>query len=157
MSSAIDSNADRQYRHHEDGQATHQDVSRLDTEPKTPKSVLLLYLALFSILGHQLSNATKVHSRFGLAFTGCVQLCCSAVMSFSVLALLGWNGWGWNTGVETSLPTYVLPFVIVVVGAENMSTLVRSLFCLFPSGQLIARPKPSSLYRSRIPCRFESV
>lgn len=91
---------------------------------KTPKSVLFLYLVLFVVLGAQLSNATKVHSRFGLAFTGIVQLCCSAVMSFSVLALLGWNGWGWNSGVETSLPTYVLPFVIVVVGAENMSALV---------------------------------
>lgn len=91
----------------------------------TPKSVLFLYLVLFSILGHQLSGATKVHSRFGLAFTGIVQLCCSAVMSFSVLALLGWNGWGWGAGNETTLPTYVLPFVIVVVGAENMSTLVR--------------------------------
>ena len=86
--------------------------------------MLFLYLVLFVVLGAQLSNATKVHSRFGLAFTGIVQLCCSAVMSFSVLALLGWNGWGWNSGVETSLPTYVLPFVIVVVGAENMSALV---------------------------------
>lgn len=74
----------------------------------------------------QLSNATKVHSRFGLAFTGIVQLCCSAVMSFSVLSLLGWNGWGWSNG-RTVLPTYALPFVIVVVGIENMSTLVRNL------------------------------
>jgi hypothetical protein len=83
---------------------------------------------LFSILGAQLSDATKVHSRFGLAFTGIVQLCCSAVMSFSVLALLGWNGWGWGRAVsqshQASLPSYILPFVIVVVGAENMSTLV---------------------------------
>lgn len=98
-----------------------------DVDAWPPKIVLFLYLLLFSVLGHQLSNATKVHSRFGLAFTGCVQVCCSAIMSLSVLALLGWNGWGWNTGVERSLPTYVLPFVIVVVGAENMSTLV-SLF-----------------------------
>lgn len=88
--------------------------------------MLFLYFVLFTILGAQLSLATKVHSRFGLAFTGIVQLCCSAVMSFSVLALLGWNGWGWSTGMETALPTYVLPFVIVVVGAENMSTLVST-------------------------------
>lgn len=103
------------------------------SDGKTPKSVLFLYLVLFTILGSQLSNATKVHSRFGLAFTGIVQLCCSAVMSFSVLALLGWNGWGWNSGVETSLPTYVLPFVVVVVGAENMSTLVSPILTLLTS------------------------
>lgn len=88
-----------------------------------PRFVLALYGILFIILLFQLSSATKVHSRFGLAFTGIVQLCCSTVMSFSVLALLGWNGWGWSTG-QTVLPTYTLPFVIVVVGAENMSALV---------------------------------
>ncbi|WWD16532.1 hypothetical protein CI109_100959 [Kwoniella shandongensis] len=76
-----------------------------------------------------LSNASKVHSRFGLAFTGVVQLCCSSVMSFSVLALLGWNGWGASHS-ESSLPTYVLPFVIVVVGAENMSTLTKAIFSI---------------------------
>lgn len=85
--------------------------------------MLVLYGVLFVALIYQLSNATKVHSRFGLAFTGIVQLCCSTVMSFSVLALLGWNGWGWSRG-QTVLPTYTLPFVIVVVGAENMSAMV---------------------------------
>jgi WD40 repeat protein len=91
-----------------------------------PRYVLALYFVLFVILLYQLSSVTKVHSRFGLAFTGIVQLCCSTVMSFSVLALLGWNGWGWGTG-ETVLPTYTLPFVIVVVGVENMSALVSVL------------------------------
>lgn len=88
-----------------------------------PTFVFVLYGVLFVALLCQLSSATKVHSRFGLAFTGIVQLCCSTVMSFSVLALLGWNGWGWSNS-QTVLPTYVLPFVIVVVGAENMSALV---------------------------------
>ncbi|WWC87874.1 uncharacterized protein L201_002772 [Kwoniella dendrophila CBS 6074] len=94
-----------------------------------PKIVLFLYLVLFTTLGAQLSNASKVHSRFGLAFTGVVQLCCSTVMSFSVLALLGWNGWGASLK-QSSLPTYVLPFVIVVVGAENMSTLTKAIFSI---------------------------
>ncbi|KAK8861558.1 hypothetical protein IAR55_002380 [Kwoniella newhampshirensis] len=94
-----------------------------------PKVVLFLYGVLFVTLIAQLSNASKVHSRFGLAFTGVVQLCCSSVMSFSVLALLGWNGWGASQS-ESSLPTYVLPFVIVVVGAENMSTLTKAIFSI---------------------------
>ncbi|WRT65676.1 uncharacterized protein IL334_002621 [Kwoniella shivajii] len=94
-----------------------------------PKIVLFFYVILFTTLMVQLSNASKVHSRFGLAFTGVVQLCCSSVMSFSILALLGWNGWG-SSGRSSSLPTYVLPFVIVVVGAENMSTLTKAIFSI---------------------------
>lgn len=93
-----------------------------------PLAIWIGYLVLFSVLGYQLSNASKVHSRFGLAFTGIVQLCCSSVMSFSVLALLGWNGWG-SSSTPTTLPTYILPFVIVIVGAENMSTLVSIIVC----------------------------
>jgi hypothetical protein len=86
----------------------------------TPKIIYALYLALFSVLGHQITHASKVHSRYGLAFTGIVQLCCSTVMAFSVLVLMGRNG--------STLPTYILPFVIVVVGAENMSSLTRAVF-----------------------------
>lgn len=94
-----------------------------------PPIIIVLYVILFTTLIVQLSNASKAHSRFGLAFTGVVQLCCSSVMSFSILALLGWNGWG-VPHAESSLPTYVLPFVIVVVGAENMSTLTQAIFSI---------------------------
>lgn len=95
--------------------------------------MFVLYALLLAGLLYQLSrNATKVHSPIGLAFTGIVQLCCSALMSSGVLAVLGWNdlswkGWGWSKG-QTVLPTYVLPFVIVVVGVENMSVLTRAVF-----------------------------
>jgi len=81
---------------------------------------------LVGILGAQISNAHKVHSQLGLAITGIVQLCCSSVMSFSILVFLGWNGWG-SSLQEPTLPTYILPFVVVVVGVENMSTLVRPI------------------------------
>ncbi|TXT09040.1 hypothetical protein VHUM_02514 [Vanrija humicola] len=92
-----------------------------------PRIVFVGYAILLFALLFQLSNVSKVHSRFGLAFTGVVQLCCSAVMSFSVLALLGWNGWGWSNH-QTVLPTYVLPFVIIIVGVENMSALTKAVF-----------------------------
>ncbi|BEI93147.1 uncharacterized protein CcaverHIS019_0507750 [Cutaneotrichosporon cavernicola] len=96
---------------------------------KPPKLVYLLYVGLLALLLAQLSNASKVHSRFGLAFTGVVQLCCSAIMSFSVLALLGWNGWGWSKG-QTVLPIYTLPFVVIIVGVENMSSLTKAVFSI---------------------------
>ncbi|EIW66542.1 hypothetical protein M231_02275 [Tremella mesenterica] len=92
-----------------------------------PWLAYLSYAALFAGLAFQISYATKAHSRFGLAFTGIVQLCCSAVMSFSIVSLFGWNGWGASM-VPTTLPTYFLPFVIVVVGVENMSTLTKAVF-----------------------------
>lgn len=70
-------------------------------------------------------------------------------MSFSVLALLGWNGWSVPHG-KSSLPTYVLPFVIVVVGAENMSTLVSACFLHENIPLTQPRHKPYSQYPSLI-------
>ncbi|ORY27431.1 sterol-sensing domain of SREBP cleavage-activation-domain-containing protein [Naematelia encephala] len=116
------------YRSQPGAQSLAPEPSQLATiSPNPPFLVLLLYLVLFVALASQISNASKVHSRFGLAFTGIVQVCCSAVMSISVLALLGWNGWG-TSQAQPSLPTWVLPFVIVVVGVENMSTLTKAVF-----------------------------
>ncbi len=121
-----------------------QSPSAVQVPTQTPRFVMIFYLFLFGILAAQISDAHKVHSRFGLAFTGIVQLCCSAVMSFSVLVLLGWNGWG-SSRQEPALPTYILPFVIVVVGVENMSTLVR--LCISTYLQLTRLPDQSSLLR----------
>lgn len=84
----------------------------------------LIYLAMVAFAGWQVSFATRVHSRIGLAVTGIVQVLISAVMSLSVLALIGWNGWGWST-MPSSVPLWSLPMVVVVVGVENMSHLVR--------------------------------
>ena len=97
-------------------------------ENRYAKYFIIGYLALFIILVSQVNFATRVHSKVGLAITGIVQLCCSAIMSLSVLALIGWNGWGWSS-LPSSVPAWVLPMVIVIVGVENMSTLV----CLFIS------------------------
>ncbi|WVN85733.1 uncharacterized protein L203_100884 [Cryptococcus depauperatus CBS 7841] len=108
---------------------THFPSPQPGTISSPPTIIIILYAILFFTLMWQLSNASKAHSRFGLAFTGVVQLCCSSVMSFSILALLGWNGWGLSHA-ESSLPTYILPFVIVVVGAENMSTLTKAIFSI---------------------------
>lgn len=95
-------------------------------ENKYAKYFIIGYMAMFLILLFQVNFATRVHSKFGLAVTGIVQLCCSAIMSLSVLALIGWNGWGWSS-LPSSVPAWVLPMVIVIVGVENMSTLVSSL------------------------------
>lgn len=64
-------------------------------------------------------------------------------MSLSVLALIGWNGWGWSS-LPSSVPAWVLPMVIVIVGVENMSTLVS--YTMLPRKVwLMSRQKLSSL------------
>jgi hypothetical protein len=97
--------------------------SPIKAETWYAKYFIIGYIAMFIILVSQVNFATRVHSKFGLAVTGIVQLCCSAIMSLSVLALIGWNGWGWSS-LPSSVPAWVLPMVIVIVGVENMSTLV---------------------------------
>lgn len=95
-----------------------------------PRPILGLFIALISWLLWLLGRATNVHSRFGLAFTGVVELTCSSVMSYSVLTLLEAGGIAWrsdtNSSTEPRVPWYILPFVILVVGVENMSALVSS-------------------------------
>ncbi|KAJ9109918.1 hypothetical protein QFC19_001898 [Naganishia cerealis] len=74
-----------------------------------------------------------MHSRFGIAFTGVIQVLCSAVMSFSVMAFLGF-GWGDatmarnNVAGETVVPYYLMPLVILIVGVENMATLIKAVY-----------------------------
>ena len=104
-----------------------------------PRAIIILYLVFFLVIGSQISSANQAHSRYGLAVTGTVQVCCSAIMSYSVLSLLGWQI-GMD-GRDSSLPIWILPFVVLVVGAENMSTLVshKVLHTLIP-----LRPKRSS-------------
>ncbi|TIB96892.1 hypothetical protein E3Q17_03620 [Wallemia mellicola] len=76
--------------------------------------------ALFIIyVSISVSRLNQVHSRFGLAITGIVQLCVSTVMSISLLELCGWR--------LRLLPWTVVPFVIVVVGVENMLTITRAI------------------------------
>lgn len=100
------------------------DVESDETRNRYRHFIGFFYLALVGFAGWQVSFATRVHSRVGLAVTGIVQVLCSAVMSLSVLALIGWNGWGWST-MPSSVPLWSLPMVVVVVGVENMSHLVR--------------------------------
>jgi hypothetical protein len=102
---------------------------------------------MFIILVSQVNFATRVHSKFGLAITGIVQLCCSAIMSLSVLALIGWNGWGWSS-LPSSVPAWVLPMVIVIVGVENMSTLVSPVLLM---------EKEILMYRRKLSFRYHSI
>ncbi|SNX84285.1 related to Sterol regulatory element binding protein cleavage-activating protein [Melanopsichium pennsylvanicum] len=88
---------------------------------RRPKHIFLLTAYAFVIIyiSRGLIKLRKVHSRFGLAFTGTTQLLISMVMSVSICALLG---------IRLALvPWELLPFVIVVVGSENMFSLTKAI------------------------------
>ncbi|CDS01201.1 related to Sterol regulatory element binding protein cleavage-activating protein [Sporisorium scitamineum] len=86
-----------------------------------PTHIFLLTAYAFVIIyiSRGLIKLRKVHSRFGLAFTGTTQLLISMIMSVSICALLGIR--------LTLVPWELLPFVIVVVGSENMYSLTKAI------------------------------
>ena len=95
--------------------------------PDTPSSkrkpthifLLTAYAFVIIYISRGLIKLRKVHSRFGLAFTGTTQLLISMIMSVSICALLGIR--------LTLVPWELLPFVIVVVGSENMFSLTKAI------------------------------
>ncbi|PWN47937.1 hypothetical protein IE53DRAFT_371037 [Violaceomyces palustris] len=95
--------------------------------PKLPSSSLPLHRILLGVgyviviiyILRGLVKMKKVHSRFGLAFTGSIELLISMIMSVSICALLGIR--------LTLVPWEILPFVIVVVGSENMFALTKAV------------------------------
>ncbi|KAJ1033056.1 hypothetical protein NDA16_000335 [Ustilago loliicola] len=99
----------------------------LQFAPDTPSSrrkpthifLLTAYAFVIIYISRGLIKLRKVHSRFGLAFTGTTQLLISMIMSVSICALLGIR--------LTMVPWELLPFVIVVVGSENMFSLTKAI------------------------------
>lgn len=118
--------------------------------------ILLFYAVVICYFLVLLSRATHVHSRFGLAFTGIIELGTSSIMAFSVMTLLGF-GTSSQDAVEgeTAVPYYILPFVILLVGVENMSAVTRAVYSVPVSysvpdrvGLGLAKAGPSLLFTS---------
>ncbi|KAK9894673.1 hypothetical protein P389DRAFT_99796 [Cystobasidium minutum MCA 4210] len=66
-----------------------------------------------------LRRLDKVHSRTGLVITGIVQMLASGVMSLSLCAL---SGYKFNL-----VPVKLIPFLIVVLGVDNMFVLTTAV------------------------------
>lgn len=95
--------------------------------PKHPSSafpvhralLIAAYVAMFAWLTRNFTKMRKVHSKYGLAFTACVELVISMTLAVSICAL---------SGVRlTLLPWEILPFVIVVIGSENTFVLTNAI------------------------------
>lgn len=83
------------------------------------KVVVLCYAFLLGFIFRGLVQMRRLHSRFGMAFTGGVQLSSDLVMSQSLCALLGLR--------LHAVPWAVLPLIIVVVGGETMLYMIRAV------------------------------
>ncbi|GJJ11961.1 hypothetical protein Clacol_006199 [Clathrus columnatus] len=79
----------------------------------------LSYLGIFVSFSGSLRRMDTVHSRFGLTFTGIIEIIASTIASVSVFALGGFR--------ITMVPWGLLPLIIVFVGAENMFQLVDAV------------------------------
>ncbi|EPQ30490.1 uncharacterized protein PFL1_02016 [Pseudozyma flocculosa PF-1] len=87
---------------------------------RTGHVILLVgYAIVLVYIAQGLVKMRKVHSRFGLAFSGLTELIIGMVMSVSICALLGIR--------LTLVPWELLPFVVVVVGSENMFVLTSAI------------------------------
>lgn len=104
--------------------STHKEISIHQHQYTTNHSSLpyifgVAYALFIIYVSVSVSRLNEVHSRFGLAITGIAQLCVSTIMSISLLELCDWR--------LRLVPWTVVPFVIVVVGVENMLTIARAV------------------------------
>ncbi|CAI2172240.1 14778_t:CDS:2 [Funneliformis geosporum] len=77
------------------------------------------YLVVFLYISLSLGRLNSVKSKFGLAFSTVVQVFVSLVISLSVCSLFG---------VTLTLVSWkLLPFVLVIVGVENMFVLTNAV------------------------------
>ena len=83
--------------------------------------ILLLsgYALALAYISRGLIKMRKVHSRFGMAFSGLTEVVISMITSISICALLGIR--------LTLVPWELLPFVVLVVGSENMFIMTNAV------------------------------
>ncbi|KAF8744588.1 Patched family, partial [Rhizoctonia solani] len=87
--------------------------------PWVSVGLYVVYIIIFIQLSGSMRRMDSVHSRFGLTFTGMVEILASTITSVSVCAIAGFR--------VTMVPWSILPIVIVIVGAENMFVLMEAV------------------------------
>lgn len=117
-----------------DVRVSHQDEDPMALAPRSaviPLPIAALYVIALGYLFWLMVRDRETHSRFGLAFTGIVELAASSIMSFSLIGLFELRGGASTNDLsQPGVPWYILPFVVLVVGVENMSTLTRAVYAI---------------------------
>ncbi|KAF8321544.1 hypothetical protein DL93DRAFT_2072252 [Clavulina sp. PMI_390] len=107
--------------------ATLPDLFALEYNPSGTRSrisrfsalIYLTYVVVFIYFSGPLRRIDTLHSRFGMAFTGIVEIIISTLCSISVCEIVGFR--------LNMLPPEILPILIVFVGAENMFTVIEDV------------------------------
>ncbi|CAE7153778.1 unnamed protein product [Rhizoctonia solani] len=87
--------------------------------PWVSVGLYVVYIIIFVQLSGSMRRMDSVHSRFGLTFTGMIEILASTITSVSICAIAGFR--------VTMVPWSILPIVIVIVGAENMFVLMEAV------------------------------
>ncbi|CAE6463120.1 unnamed protein product [Rhizoctonia solani] len=87
--------------------------------PWVSLGLYVVYIIIFVQLSGSMRRMDSVHSRFGLTFTGMIEILASTITSVSICAIAGFR--------VTMVPWSILPIVIVIVGAENMFVLMEAV------------------------------
>ncbi|KZT11580.1 uncharacterized protein LAESUDRAFT_671705 [Laetiporus sulphureus 93-53] len=95
-----------------------------DASTKSRFSILsvfcyMAYVGLFVYCAKEMRHMDTVHSGFGLAVTGCIELIVSTITSLSVCALVGFR--------VTMVPWELFPIIVMFIGAENMFHIVDAV------------------------------
>ncbi|KAH9939603.1 sterol regulatory element binding protein cleavage-activating protein [Amylocystis lapponica] len=77
------------------------------------------YFVFFVYCAAAMRHMDTVHSRFGLAITGIVEILVSTITSVSVCALVGFR--------VTMVPWELFPIIVIFIGVENMFHIVDAV------------------------------
>ncbi|KAK5164836.1 uncharacterized protein LTR77_009500 [Saxophila tyrrhenica] len=111
-----------------DGQVTRNKVYEFSIIPLSLKenfalSIAYCCMALYVLLS--LRRIKAFHSRFGLVYTAITQMTCSIMSSFTICGILKIN--------LSMIPQNAYPFVVLVLGIENMFRLINAVVAYPPT------------------------
>lgn len=105
-----------------DGRITRNRVYEFSFTPLSVQENIALALAYSCMVGYVLLSLNKLkafHSRFGLVVTAITQMTCSILASFTICGILKIN--------LSMIPQNAYPFVVLVMGIENMFRITNAV------------------------------
>jgi hypothetical protein len=111
-----------------DGYVTRNRVYEFSITPLTTRENIALsiaygFMALYVLLS--LRRLRAFHSRFGLVVTAITQMTCSILASFTICGILKIN--------LSMIPQNAYPFVVLVLGIENMFRIINAVLAYPPT------------------------
>ncbi|KAK4634367.1 Sterol regulatory element-binding protein cleavage-activating protein [Fulvia fulva] len=111
-----------------DGNVTRKRVYEFSFMPLSAQEHIALTLAYSCMALYVLVALRRMkafHSRFGLVVTAITQMTCSILASFTICAILKIN--------LSTIPQNAYPFVVLVLGVENMFRLINAVLAYPPT------------------------